>query len=205
MPVWLCGQAPHTLRHAAIIWAMRAGEPLADAAGFFGVSIESLEGPICTPPGLPNRPCGRHESALKRGFPGGFLAETSTGQAWCPCFIGRSERIRTSGPCLPKTVLYQAELHSVSHASRVSYRCALAIARPIAGASGGSIAFNMSARHKRQRRPVGLGDAGYPESRRAPPLPPLHADARCGLSPPTNREAPTAAAPHPDLSPPARP
>ncbi len=25
---------------------------------------------------------------------------------------GRSERIRTSGPCLPKTVLYQAELHS---------------------------------------------------------------------------------------------
>ena len=27
-------------------------------------------------------------------------------------FVGRSERIRTSGPCLPKTVLYQAELHS---------------------------------------------------------------------------------------------
>jgi hypothetical protein len=26
--------------------------------------------------------------------------------------VGRSERIRTSGPCLPKTVLYQAELHS---------------------------------------------------------------------------------------------
>ena len=25
---------------------------------------------------------------------------------------GRSERIRTSGPRLPKTVLYQAELHS---------------------------------------------------------------------------------------------
>ena len=25
---------------------------------------------------------------------------------------GRSERIRTSGPCLPKTVLYQAELRS---------------------------------------------------------------------------------------------
>ena len=25
---------------------------------------------------------------------------------------GRSEKIRTSGPCLPKTVLYQAELHS---------------------------------------------------------------------------------------------
>ena len=26
--------------------------------------------------------------------------------------VGRSERIRTSGPCLPKAVLYQAELHS---------------------------------------------------------------------------------------------
>lgn len=26
---------------------------------------------------------------------------------------GRSERIRTSDPCLPKAVLYQAELHSV--------------------------------------------------------------------------------------------
>ena len=30
-----------------------------------------------------------------------------------PCSpSGRSERIRTSGPCLPKAVLYQAELHS---------------------------------------------------------------------------------------------
>ena len=27
-------------------------------------------------------------------------------------FPGRSERIRTSGPCVPNTVLYQAELHS---------------------------------------------------------------------------------------------
>ncbi len=26
--------------------------------------------------------------------------------------IGRSERIRTFDPCLPKAVLYQAELHS---------------------------------------------------------------------------------------------
>ena len=25
-------------------------------------------------------------------------------------FVGRGKRIRTSGPCLPKTVLYQAEL-----------------------------------------------------------------------------------------------
>ena len=27
-------------------------------------------------------------------------------------WAGRSERIRTSGPCVPNTVLYQAELHS---------------------------------------------------------------------------------------------
>ena len=29
-----------------------------------------------------------------------------------PGILGRSERIRTSGPCVPNTVLYQAELHS---------------------------------------------------------------------------------------------
>ncbi len=27
-------------------------------------------------------------------------------------FIGRSDKIRTCDPCLPKAVLYQAELHS---------------------------------------------------------------------------------------------
>ena len=35
------------------------------------------------------------------------------GSSRCECAlakIGRGERIRTSGPCLPKTVLYQAEL-----------------------------------------------------------------------------------------------
>ena len=31
-----------------------------------------------------------------------------------PLLVGRSERIRTSGPCVPNTVLYQAELHSGS-------------------------------------------------------------------------------------------
>ena len=31
-----------------------------------------------------------------------------------PSGSGRSEWIRTTGPCLPKTVLYQAELHSGS-------------------------------------------------------------------------------------------
>ena len=32
-------------------------------------------------------------------------------------YRGRGERIRTSGPCLPKTVLYQAELYSEQAAS----------------------------------------------------------------------------------------
>lgn len=39
----LDGVTPHTLRHTAITWAMHAGVPLADASGFFGVSIEVLE------------------------------------------------------------------------------------------------------------------------------------------------------------------
>ena len=34
---------PHTLKHTAITWAMQAGVPLADAAGFFGTSIQTLE------------------------------------------------------------------------------------------------------------------------------------------------------------------
>lgn len=38
-------------------------------------------------------------------------------------FIGRSERIRTSDPCLPKAVLYQAELHS-DRAARPTQVCA---------------------------------------------------------------------------------
>ncbi len=35
----------------------------------------------------------------------------STEVAECVGIIGRGEKIRTSGPCLPKAVLYQAELH----------------------------------------------------------------------------------------------
>lgn len=37
------GATIHTLRHTAITWAMHRGVPLADASGFFGVSIEVLE------------------------------------------------------------------------------------------------------------------------------------------------------------------
>ena len=34
---------PHTLRHTAITWAMQRGVKLADAAGFFGVTVDTLE------------------------------------------------------------------------------------------------------------------------------------------------------------------
>ncbi len=36
---------------------------------------------------------------------------------------GRSERIRTSGPCLPKAVLYQAELHSDTYHGGWERKC----------------------------------------------------------------------------------
>lgn len=37
------GVTPHTLRHTAITWAMQRGVKIADAAGFFGVTTETLE------------------------------------------------------------------------------------------------------------------------------------------------------------------
>lgn len=37
------GATPHTLKHTAITWAMQGGANLADAAGFFGTSIQTLE------------------------------------------------------------------------------------------------------------------------------------------------------------------
>jgi hypothetical protein len=39
----------------------------------------------------------------------GVMAEPELAQSHIK--IGRGEKIRTSGPCLPKAVLYQAELH----------------------------------------------------------------------------------------------
>ncbi|WP_414896569.1 hypothetical protein [Rhodovulum sp. YEN HP10] len=35
--------APHTLKHTAVTWAMHKGVPLADAAGFFGTTVATLE------------------------------------------------------------------------------------------------------------------------------------------------------------------
>lgn len=37
------GLKRHTLRHTAITWAMQAGVPLYDAAGYFGITAEELE------------------------------------------------------------------------------------------------------------------------------------------------------------------
>ncbi len=40
----------------------------------------------------------------------GFQQETGISMGRYP-LLSRGERIRTSGPCVPNTVLYQAELH----------------------------------------------------------------------------------------------
>ncbi|MGI9366831.1 MAG: tyrosine-type recombinase/integrase, partial [Rhizobiaceae bacterium] len=36
------GVTPHTLRHTAITWAMQAGVDIYEAAGYFGVDIETM-------------------------------------------------------------------------------------------------------------------------------------------------------------------
>ena len=54
---------------------------------------------------LPDEHCARHHQAKKNPL-------ISQGVLMIP--TGRSERIRTSGPCVPNTVLYQAELRSVT-------------------------------------------------------------------------------------------
>ncbi len=38
------GVTPHTLRHTAITWSMQRGASIWDAAGFFGASVETIEG-----------------------------------------------------------------------------------------------------------------------------------------------------------------
>ena len=55
-------------------------------------------------------------SGGRGGTEGGFggLSGTAAGGN------GRSERIRTSGPCVPNTVLYQAELHSDRRARSIA-------------------------------------------------------------------------------------
>ena len=58
-------------------------------------------------PGVPQQPIAVRGNSRQTGM-AGLLMANETNQAK----IGRSEWIRTTGPCLPKTVLYQAELHS---------------------------------------------------------------------------------------------
>ena len=73
--------------------------------------------------------------------------------------FGRGERIRTSGPCLPKTVLYQAELLPDRSANRVAQGHPDARqARPIGSGSG------RGKRGKRLRREkVGRGCGRVPQ------------------------------------------
>ena len=51
--------------------------------------------------------CGRTLLVTPTGFVGVYKYLTNQEK------VGRGEKIRTSGPCLPKAVLYQAELHPV--------------------------------------------------------------------------------------------
>ena len=63
----------------------------------------------------PVRAAGASRSGRRWGGvqPHGNAARQGPVRCCLSCWtFGRSERIRTSGPCLPKTVLYQAELHS---------------------------------------------------------------------------------------------
>ena len=61
---------------------------------------------------------------------------------------GRGERIRTSGPCLPKAVLYQAELHP--DAFRIIRRTGRQRGRNVSGSRGGL--SNCSCRIRRHPR-----------------------------------------------------
>ncbi len=40
---WAEGVTPHTLRHTAATWLMRAGTDLWQAAGYLGMTVETLE------------------------------------------------------------------------------------------------------------------------------------------------------------------
>jgi hypothetical protein len=69
---------------------------------------------------------------------------------------GRSERIRTSGPCVPNTVLYQAELHSgQAGAYSPARQCRQGGAR--------------SARRRSRARDAGARGAAAPRAHRLPP------------------------------------
>ena len=77
------------------------------------------------PHGATFKSCSDHRGKIQSGFRFGKL--------------GRSERIRTSGPCLPKAVLYQAELHS--DAMRVTLST---LASHVVGTDAGAEAANES-------------------------------------------------------------
>ena len=90
--------SPNRLSAAAFIIAAFGPEPSRPLAKM-RMRSRRCRG-VCkwVPHGATFKSCSDHRGKIQSGFRFGKL--------------GRSERIRTSGPCLPKAVLYQAELHS---------------------------------------------------------------------------------------------
>ena len=84
---------------------------------------------------------------------------------------GRSEWIRTTGPCLPKTVLYQAELHSEPQRNALITPADSACKKRAAPAPRGfpapSTPFRRRTRCPR-RAPAGARFREIPRARRAP-------------------------------------
>ena len=74
-----------------------------------GIAVHFGENGRCSvPPASAERP-----GTGKPTTPQGKSPASDAGGGFRRCRLGRSERIRTSGPCVPNTVLYQAELRSV--------------------------------------------------------------------------------------------
>src|SRR5690554_1391320 len=101
---------------------------------------------------------GQQKTASKAVFRNRAATRCAT-----PGMDGRGKRIRTSGPCVPNAVLYQAELFpdtgflTVNNLSRLQRRAILATA----------LEKGKGAKRKSLRRPVGLRSARIRARRRA--------------------------------------
>ena len=115
-----------------------------------------------------------------------FIAENRSLIDFCAegamAMNGRSERIRTSGPCLPKTVLYQAELHSAPKKGLFTPRGGFCKG---AKAGGCSLSGNRKRRFGLAGRPLGIFLHDRPETRAVlvPGQPGLDGPGRSRLPP----------------------